>query len=727
MEDDSVAQRILRSLLPHHLAVAAAYRRYGGSVDGEVIRMDLMARGILEITEEVTPRHTTRKWKSNPIQDLTDSWVLISERPDLGYYFSPYYIHGPDHSFERYSLHAGMIRSVKAAGPPRWSIPPAEKVPEAGTIVGRSAAEVALDLSRVFAYLSAHGPVKVRKNGTLSTPVLRAMEKAVPLEVGSDFRLPDPHSLRFELLRQSGAIRIRLGEASVDAEAMTRQIALPGPLQAHHSARGWLSTHDWFDGYGIPDAKEREHHAMGVWSGRQVLAWALGCLARAGDHWYDLDGFIEALYANLRHANSLWPGRELAWNPRFPAGQVPAAPGAEHRRAFWFRQGGPWYANAVMVTLVALGLVDRARLGQGASAPPGFRLTEVGRAVFGAPEVGPPPEPAERRCLMVQPNFDVVAYLDRADARTAGLLGRIAETGNAHSGPIQTFRLTQKSVYEAEESGLGHAQIVAFLQEHGQHALPANVLRSIADWSGRREGLSLRHKVAVLGFPGTAERDAYLAGHPGGTACGDRFVIGDEARLKLADALALNHLRGGRRTLELDEEGGIRTDKPLDLVQESRLLRIARPPRSASTGWQITADSIRAAGAGGMKAGLVHRWLEDHLAQPAPPLIAQAIDAWLKAGKRRPLELAEAVLLHVPDEDQFRAIATSRRLRPFLLGCPGLGWLAVKKESRKELAALLEGLGFAVIRELGHDELPAEGKSAENELMKFLRAQLKRP
>ena len=76
-----------------------------------------------------------------------------------------------------------------------------------------------------------------------------------------------------------------------------------------------------------------------------------------------------------------------------------------------------------MVTLVALGLVERARLGEGPAAPLGFRLTELGRAVFGAPEVAPPPEPAERRCLVIQPNFDVVAYLDQADARTAGLLG----------------------------------------------------------------------------------------------------------------------------------------------------------------------------------------------------------------------------------------------------------------------------------------------------------------
>ncbi len=87
-----------------------------------------------------------------------------------------------------------------------------------------------------------------------------------------------------------------------------------------------------------------------------------------------------------------------------------------------------------------------------------------------------------------------------------------------------------------------------------------------------------------------------------------------------------------------------------------------------------------------------------------------AIDAWLRVVRGRPLELADAILLHVPDDHEFQAIATSLRLRPFLLGCPGPGWLAVKRETQKELATLLEGLGFTVIRALIHDELPTKGK-----------------
>jgi hypothetical protein len=74
--------------------------------------------------------------------------------------------------------------------------------------------------------------------------------------------------------------------------------------------------------------------------------------------------------------------------------------------------------------------------------------------------------------------------------------------------------------------------------------------------------------------------------------------------------------------------------------------------------------------------------------------------------------LADAILLHVPDEKQFQMIATSRRFRPFLLGCPRSHWLAVNRESRKELVTLLEELAFSVSRQLTHQGLPEIGGTA---------------
>jgi Helicase conserved C-terminal domain len=707
MDDAVVATRVLRSLDSQERAVAAVYRRYGGSVNGEVIRLDLMARGLLQIKEkQVSDFYTSRQWQRDPVRSLADQWILLSERDHLAYYFSFSHGQGPDRSFESYCLHAGIAQHVEPAGPPSWSVAPAKNVPQA--IARRSPAEAAVDLSRVFNYLAGRGSVKVRRDGSLSTPTLRAMEKAVPLDDGSDFQLPDPHGFYCELLRYTGAIHVQGDEAIPDPGAATRQFNEPGFKQAYSWVHGWLSARRWFDGSGISGNQDS---AESLTTGRQVLAWALGCLARAGDHWYELETFLVGLHALQGHSSFSLPYLKLVWDPKLTVAQNKETQiGDARMRAWWFSKEGAWYANALMVTMVTLGVVERARLGPGVSAPYGFRLTELGRAVFGAPEIAPPPEVIERRCLVIQPNFDIVAYLDQADAQTAGTLGRLAEGDSAHSGPIRTFRLTQTSVYQAQENGLSHTQIVDFLNRHSQREAPANVLRSLADWAGKRESLSLRSGITLLGFPSMADRDVYLKNHLG-AACGERFVFVADSEKEVSKSLRFlesDHLLGCRRTLELDEHGRLSSIQPLDIVQFARLRRIAQPTAS---GWQLTGNSVRQAVAVGLKPALIQRWLKDHLVHPAPPLIALAIDTW--AGKSRPLELADAFLLHVPDEKQFQAIVTSRRFRPFLLGYPGPHWLVVNRESRKQLVALLEEFGFSVSRQLVHQELPQVGGAAK--------------
>src|SRR5438445_12311392 len=89
--------------------------------------------------------------------------------------------------------------------------------------------------------------------------------------------------------------------------------------------------------------------------------------------------------------------------------------GGDGLRAFWLADEGVWAANAVMVTLVTLGLVERGET-RGRKTRPCFRLTELGRAVFGAPEIEPVPKAGKGRFLAVQPNLEIVAYLESADA-----------------------------------------------------------------------------------------------------------------------------------------------------------------------------------------------------------------------------------------------------------------------------------------------------------------------
>ncbi len=606
LHDGAVAKRVLDGLSEVERTVLGAYRRYGGTADGAVIRLDLMARGLLEIKEErVTDYHTRREWKRNPVKHLEESWILLSDHPGVVRHDYSYYRNEVEKPFRRNHLHSGLVALVKPAGPPPWQVAPATGTPEA--ITGRSPAEVALDLSRVFAFVAARGSVKVRKDGVLATPTLRAMEKAVPLAGDSEFALPDPHGLYFELLRAAGAIRTEENTAVADPSKLVQMLAPSDVRQSYSWARGWLRAGRWYDGLGAPDARDLDHEGP-VETLRQIVAWALGSLAHRGDQWYELNAFLSALDTLQGGVSLGLPYATLAWDPKLALAKDGDKPGttAQQQRIRESRREPAWYANALMVTLVALGLVERGRLGRAAGGPHVFRLTTLGRAVFGAPEIAPPPapEPGERRFLVVQPNFDLLAYVDQADAASAGLLGRMTETDLARTGPVQTFRLTQASVYQAQESGLSHDRIIAYLEQHARGPLPANVLRSLADWTGKRESLVLRSGATLLGFDNEADRDAYLKRHPG-TACGSRFVLETglpAERPRLAGALAVDHLRTGRRTLELDEHGRIQTGQPLDIVQRARLGRFAWV---LAVGWRITADSIGRAAAAGIKPALI--------------------------------------------------------------------------------------------------------------------------
>src|SRR5262249_35802087 len=149
----------------------------------------------------------------------------------------------------------------------------------------------------------SRGSVKVRKNGALALPTLRAMEKAVPLADDSEFVLPDLHELYCELLQSLGVLRVQGNEVVADPGAATRQFARPGFQQMNSWARGWLSARHWLDGTGAPEGRWEEDSAERVRTGRQVLAWALGCLANAGDHWYELDTFLAQLQALQGHSS----------------------------------------------------------------------------------------------------------------------------------------------------------------------------------------------------------------------------------------------------------------------------------------------------------------------------------------------------------------------------------------------------------------------------------------
>jgi hypothetical protein len=303
----------------------------------------------------------------------------------------------------------------------------------------------------------------------------------------------------------------------------------------------------------------------------------------------------------------------------------------------------------------------------------------------------------------VQPNFDVVAYLDRTDAQGIGGLGLLLENVKPTLGPVQTFRLTHASYYRALELGLSHERAVELLQQSSQHDLPANVLQTLADWAARRESLVVHTEVNLVGFASSLERDAYLIKNAG-RACGERWVIVNAGQ-KLPDSALEGALKGdkdgSRRPLLVNEQGIFSHKGPLDTVQIARLRHFAE---LTAKRWRITSSQLKSAVDRGLQPGLVIEWLDHMLTQPMPPLLRHAISSW--TGKTKSVKLGNVLVLQVPNDELFEIIAQSELFRPMLLGTFGSGLLMVRPECAKELTRLLGEYGFATASAPTPENLP---------------------
>ena len=306
---------------------------------------------------------------------------------------------------------------------------------------------------------------------------------------------PDPESLFYELLHSMGLMNFGGKPSWIHQEALERHLQQPPAAQAWHWVRAWLHMPLWQDGIGVVPERDSDYASVRIepsklYHARELLAWALCGVAHSSNCWLDLETFLRDLWRATQEASIDLYWGSFAWDPEFEMArkkdQYPA--GEDRTLAYWLACEAVWAANAIMVTLATLGLVERGQTA-GKNIRPCFRLTELGRVVFGAPEVEAAQKPGDARFITVQPNLEVVAYLESADARQICTLSRFAAAASLAGGPVQTFALRRESLYGALESGMTLDEVRTFLIEHGKTELPANVQRMLSEWAGRRESL----------------------------------------------------------------------------------------------------------------------------------------------------------------------------------------------------------------------------------------------
>jgi len=478
---------------------------------------------------------------------------------------------------------------------------------------------------------------------------------------------------------------------------LEQHFAEPAVAQAWHWLRAWLDIQLWQDGIGVVPDRHNDYEPVRIEpdslrKAKELLIWAFGRLAHSDCDWLDLEVFLRDFWQATHEAHTGFYWERYTWNPDFAMARSKRdfAAGPDRSLAFWLDGAGAWAANAVMVTFVMLGLVQRGEW-EGEQKCPCFRLTDLGRQVFGMPETEAEDRQDAAPFLTVQPNHEVLAYMDAADARRICTLARFARHGKANTGPVQTFSLSRESVYPALEKGMTVAEIRAFLVEHGRTDLPANVAHALMEWSGKRESLVLRNGV-TLGLLAEAAEAAELP--TPGELLGEHCVVMTKSSEQTATKdfpgwAVLDHHAELPKTWSVDELGRLQASGD-DAVSCMRLAYLAD---QTADGWLISAKSITRARQQGFTTDRMLAWLSTHLVHATPALLVTAIRNWTG---RASAFAGKVHLLQLTRGSDCDAIRGSDVFRPLLAGHIPPCWFIVQDDKAGEVKRLLLRLGFRI-------------------------------
>lgn len=254
----------------------------------------------------------------------------------------------------------------------------------------------------------------------------------------------------------------------------------------------------------------------GVWHSVNAFAHTVYQIDR---NLFFLEERWRAIHANVREATSAW--KEHQWQMR------------EKRLLLWMIQN----------LLNDMGMVELADEGDH------FRVTPIGRYALG---VGPKPKTdfdIMSDALIVQPDFEIVAFLDRCTPELRRMLDTYCD--RVRSGEASTYRLTQESVYRGIRSGTSVEVFLDYLKKSAKNDIPANVLEQFNSWNRKVESILIRTRCQIVEYP-TPEEAKEASSLDGARLIGDRFVC-FESEIPEVDS-TINYRRAQRRCLLQEED-----------------------------------------------------------------------------------------------------------------------------------------------------------------------------
>jgi len=301
-------------------------------------------------------------------------------------------------------------------------------------------------------------------------------------------------------------------------------------------------------------------------------------------------------------------------------------------------------ASIVLGPAYQLGLVRAAE--EVATGRRVVQLTPLGRysLALGPP---PPPRPTFDHFLMVQPNFELIAYRQGLAPSLIGQFSRFARWSQV--GAALELKLTPESIYRGLEGGLTTAAMLDRLGKHSARPLPAGVAEALRTWASRRDRVTYHSSATLVEFSTPEDLEAALglfpAAEPGRVPpvrITDRLLLVEDESSIPFTRLRMAGSRDYRRPAEtcVDVEGdGVTLSLDLgrsDLLVDAELARFAdeRPARqrpdgtSAPRRWfTVSPGSLARAAENGMTAAQMARWFTQRTGEDVPAAVRLLLHA----------------------------------------------------------------------------------------------------
>ncbi|HEY74379.1 MAG TPA: hypothetical protein G4N99_14050 [Thermoflexia bacterium] len=316
-------------------------------------------------------------------------------------------------------------------------------------------------------------------------------------------------------------------------------------------------------------------------------------------------------------------------------------------------------------------------LGYDGDALIGFRLTPSGRAILGLKSVKQPQD--ETGKLVIQPNFQLLA-LGPVSLALLAQLDLFADRERADLGAFE-YRLSRESVYQAQQLGMGVADVLRFLEQHCATGLPQNVRRSLEEWAASHERIVFRTGVNLLqaadaDLMASLADDSRTGKHLARPVTADVSLLKKGRQKRLIAALVEQGLfpavsgaqpEAADRSVIVAEDGTIHPIHAVpSLNLRGRLSRLAEERDNRV--WMLTPASVRRAGGSKNKVlrlleelGKLHRG-------PLPTELTRRLKAW---GSYYGSAAAETLtLVEFRDQAALDELITHPDLQPYLTPFP---------------------------------------------------------